>query len=268
MRYKYKITLEYDGTSYRGWQTQKNAKSIQDTLIDAAEELFEHKVDIQGAGRTDAGVHALAQVAHLDTATQMPPKKIMEGLNDLLPSNINILRVEEVPMSFHARHYAEARSYLYIISKHRTAFRKRYVWWVRDSLNIDEMRAVCSLFTGLHDFSSFADKRMDKDVSTKVKLDAVDIKEEGDLIVLRFIGSHFLWRMVRRMVGVLVEVGRGHLTYSDVKKIMNQPSDIPAKHTAPASGLFLERVFYDDNTSKPAKYDRAFIKYLSGSSSG
>jgi tRNA pseudouridine38-40 synthase len=250
MRYKYKITLEYDGTSYRGWQAQKNARSVQETLTETAEKLFHHKVEIQGAGRTDAGVHALAQTAHLDTNTEMTPRKIMEGLNDLLPSNINILHVEEVPVSFHARHYAGARSYVYIISRHRSAFRKRYVWWVRDPLNIEKMRAACTLFTGFHDFSSFADKRLDKDTSTTVKLDTADIWQEGDLIVLRFVGSHFLWKMVRRMVGVLVEVGRENLSPADVKRLIDRPSDIPAKHTAPPSGLFLERVFYEGDTDK------------------
>jgi tRNA pseudouridine38-40 synthase len=252
VRYKYKIILEYDGTSYRGWQTQKNAKSVQDTLTDAAEKLFGTKTDIQGAGRTDAGVHALAQVAHLDTEKQLPPRTIREGLNDLLPSNINILRVDEVPVSFHARHYAEARSYLYIISKRRSAFRKRYVWWVRDKLDIEKMRSACGLFQGFLDFTSFADKRLEKDASTKVKLDVAEIMEEGDHIVLRFVGSHFLWKMVRRMVGILVEVGRGNLAYNDVKKMLEQHSDIPAKHTAPPSGLFLEQVFYDGDKEKPA----------------
>ncbi|MEI8172158.1 MAG: tRNA pseudouridine(38-40) synthase TruA [Deltaproteobacteria bacterium] len=251
--YKYKITLEYDGTSYRGWQTQKNARSVQETLADTAEKLFGAKVDIQGAGRTDAGVHALRQVAHMVTATSMLPRKIQEGLNDRLPSNINILRVEEVPVSFHARHYAVSRSYLYIISKHRTAFGKRYVWWVRDLLDMEKMRSACSLFEGFHDFASFADKRMDKDASTKVKLDVADIREAGDLIILRFVGSHFLWKMVRRMVGILVEVGRGNLSYDDVKNMLTRFSDLPAKHTAPPSGLFLERVLYEGDTEKPAK---------------
>jgi len=251
--HKYKITLEYDGTSYRGWQTQKNAKSVQDTLINAAEKLFGESVEIQGAGRTDAGVHALGQVAHLGTTKSMPPRKIKEGLNDLLPSNINILNIEEVPVSFHARHYAVARSYLYIISKHRTAFGKRYVWWVRDALDIEKMRSACSLFEGFHDFASFADKRLDKDASTKVKLDVVDIKEMGDLVVLRIVGSHFLWKMVRRMAGIIVEVGRGNLSYQDVKKMLTHTSDLPAKHTAPPSGLFLERVLYEGDAEKPAK---------------
>ena len=249
--HKYKITLEYDGTSYRGWQTQKNARSIQDTLADAAAKLFEIKVDIQGAGRTDAGVHALAQVAHMGTSKPMHPKKIMEGLNDRLPSNINVLSVEEVPVSFHARHYATGRSYLYIISKQRTSFGKRYVWWVRDALDVKKMRSACKFLEGFHDFVSFADKRMEKDASTKVKLDVADIVEKGDLIFLRFVGSHFLWKMVRRMVGILVEVGRENLSPQDVKKMIDQPSELPAKYTAPPSGLFLERIFYEGDAEKP-----------------
>ncbi len=250
---KYKITLEYDGTGYRGWQTQQNAKSVQETLTDAAGKLFGEKVDIQGAGRTDAGVHALGQVAHLVTTKKMQSRKIMEGLNDLLPSTINILRVEEAPPDFHARHHAQARSYVYVISKHRTAFGKRYVWWVKDRLDVEKMRSACLLFQGFHDFVSFADKRMDKGASTKVKLDIADIREAGDLLILRFVGSHFLWKMVRRMVGVIVEAGRGTTSPRDVKKMLETLSDLPARHTAPPSGLFLEQVFYGVGTDKPAK---------------
>jgi tRNA pseudouridine38-40 synthase len=259
MTYKYKIIVEYDGTGYHGWQSQKNARSVQDTLIGAAEKLFGGKVDVQGAGRTDAGVHALGQVAHLETAKEMPPRKIREGLNDLLPANINILRVDEVPISFHARHHAEGRSYLYIISKNRTAFRKKYVWWVKDHLDVEKMRSVCLLFEGFHDFVSFADKRMEKDASTKVKLERVEIAEEGDLILLRFVGSHFLWKMVRRIVGIMVEVGRGNLSQNDVKKLIDQPSEAPARHTAPPSGLFLEHVSYGGGSEKPAAPSLPFV---------
>jgi tRNA pseudouridine38-40 synthase len=261
--HKYKITLEYDGTSYRGWQSQKNARSVQDTLIHAAEKLFGETVDIQGAGRTDAGVHALAQVVHVGTTMAMPLRKILEGLNDLLPSNINILDVEDVPVSFHARHYAIARSYLYIISKQRTAFGKRYVWWVRDKLDVKKMQNAGRIFQGFHDFVSFADKRMDKDASTKVKVDAVEVKEVDGLIILRVVGSHFLWKMVRRMVGILVEVGRGTLTPRDVEEMLEQPSDLPAKRTAPPSGLFLEHVSYEGDTEKPVKPGRLFFPLLS-----
>jgi tRNA pseudouridine38-40 synthase len=263
--HKYKITLEYDGTSYRGWQSQKNARSVQETLMHAAGKLFGEEVEIQGAGRTDAGVHALAQVAHLGTTKTVPVRKIRECLNDLLPSNINILDVEEVPVSFHARHYAVGRSYIYIISKYRTAFGKRYVWWVRDRLDVKKMQAAGRIFQGFHDFVSFADKRMDKDTSTKVKLDTVEVRDVDDLIILRFVASHFLWKMVRRMAGILVEVGRGNLTPQDIEPMLEQPSDLPAKYTAPPSGLFLEHVFYKGDDEKRAKPGGLFPPFLSPS---
>lgn len=250
---KYKLTLEYDGTGYSGWQTQKNARSIQRTLIEAARGLFGQQVDVQGAGRTDAGVHALAQVAHLDMQKALPPKAVLEGLNDRLPANINVLRVEKAPARFHARHSALSRSYLYLVSRRRTAFGKRYVWWVRDALNVERMRAAGLLFEGLHDFVSFADRRLDRNASTQAKIDRVEIVETESLIAFRFTGSHFLWRMVRRMVGVLVEVGRGNLTAADVRDMLASFSETPAHHTAPPSGLFLLQVRYEGDREAPLR---------------
>ncbi|MBN1382005.1 MAG: tRNA pseudouridine(38-40) synthase TruA [Deltaproteobacteria bacterium] len=241
---KYKITLEYDGTNYSGWQNQKNAKSIQGTLIHAAQKLFGPDVDIQGAGRTDAGVHALEQVAHLSVSKKMPAVKIRDGLNDLLPANINILKVEEAPTTFHARHHAKARSYIYIVSKSRTAFGKKYVWWIKDPLNIRQMRTTLSVFKDFHNFASFADKRRDKDSSDMVLISHISLSERDDLIFIRIVASHFLWKMVRRLVGILVEVGRGNLSKADVEDMLVRKSDIPAKFTAPPSGLFLEKVYY------------------------
>jgi len=249
---KYKITLEYDGTGYRGWQAQKNAKSVQETLIKAATQLTGTGVDIQGAGRTDAGVHALAQVAHLETKKKMEPRKLMEGLNDLLPSGINIIRVERAVPRFHARHNAQSRSYAYVISKHRTAFGKRYVWWISDRLDCKAMAEAGQLFSGFHDFASFADKRIGKGSSTLVQIDLVELLETDGLIVFRIAGSHFLWKMVRRIVGVLVEVGRGTLSSQDVEGMLHNPSDIPAQVTAFPSGLFLEQVLYEGDTLQSA----------------
>ena len=242
---RYRLTIEYDGTGYSGWQTQKNARSVQGTLIRAAEQLFGGAVEVQGAGRTDAGVHALAQVAHLEAAETLAPRKILEGLNDRLPSNINVLSVEKAPARFHARHHALARTYLYLISTCRTAFGKRYVWWVRDALNVERMQTACRLFEGFHDFASFADRRLDREASTRVKIDRMEVVPAGSLIVLRVTGSHFLWKMVRRIAGVLVEVGRGGLSPADVEGMLRKFSDIPAKLTAPPSGLFLAQVLYE-----------------------
>lgn len=248
---RYKLTLEYDGTGYSGWQVQKNARSIQGTLIDAARELFGGEVDLQGAGRTDTGVHALAQVAHLETQRRLPPPKILHGLNDLLPAPINVLRVEEAPPEFHARHDARGRSYLYLVSRRRTAFGKRYVWWVKDELDLGRMRAAAEIFKGFHDFACFADKRIDKHLSTEVQIDRTDLEARGDLICFRVVGSHFLWKMVRRLVGILVEAGRGTLSIAEVEKMLTCASEIPARCTAPPSGLFLAQVLYEGDRLEP-----------------
>lgn len=242
---KYKITLEYDGTNYSGWQAQKNAKSIQATLISAAEDFLKGKVDVQGAGRTDAGVHAMGQVAHLECPRKLNCETLRIGLNDLLPAGINILSVENAHPRFHARHSAVSRSYLYLVAKRRTAFGKKYVWWVKDNLHAGKMKQALDIFQGFHDFASFADKRMEKDTSTKVDVESVRLVEEGNLIIIRIVGSHFLWKMVRRIVGMTVEAGRGSFTIPQIKGMLEDYSDIPARYTAPPSGLFLEKVLYE-----------------------
>ena len=242
--HKYKIVLEYDGTNYSGWQTQKNAKSIQGTLITAAQNFLGTPAEIQGAGRTDAGVHALGQVAHLECAKKINLETLRIGLNDNLPASINVLSVESAPPRFHARHQAVSRSYLYLIAKRRTAFGKRYVWWIKDNLNLGKIEQAISLFQGFHNFTSFADKRMDKDASTQVNIESVQLVEFGNILALRVVGSHFLWKMVRRIVGISVEAGRGNFTPRDINAMLSSFSEMPAKYTAPPSGLYLEKVLY------------------------
>jgi tRNA pseudouridine38-40 synthase len=254
---KYKLIIEYDGTGYSGWQIQKNARSIQGTLLDASRELFGKEVDIQGAGRTDAGVHAMAQTAHLEIPAHLPVAgrnaalnvhKMMAELNERLPASINVVAMEEAPADFHARHAAKARSYIYVISRRRTAFGKRFVWYVKDTLNTETMEKTLNLFNGFHDFSSFADKRIDKNLSTEVAIESTELKAWGDLIVFRIVASHFLWKMVRRITGILVEAGRGNLSYADVEQLLKSHSELPAHYTAPPSGLFLEQVLYPGDT--------------------
>jgi tRNA pseudouridine38-40 synthase len=257
---KYKLTLEYDGTGYRGWQIQQNARSVQGTLIQAAREVFGPDVDLQGAGRTDAGVHALGQVAHLTVKNGQQPRKIREALNDLLPAGVNILKVEQAAADFHARHDAVTRSYVYVVSRVRTAFGKRYVWWVKDALNTEKMNEACQLFHGFHDFASFADRRLERNAATTVQIESIGIKEDGDLIIFRVAGSHFLWKMVRRMMGVLVEVGRGKLTKSDVAAMLTSRSELPARLTAPPSGLFLAQVLYRGDAEERVPLPRPLFR--------
>jgi tRNA pseudouridine38-40 synthase len=241
---RFKLTIEYNGTRYSGWQIQQNAKTVQGELDRAIREVTgRDRFEIYGSGRTDAGVHALAQVAHLDVATTLPSDTLRGRLNDELPADINILRVEQVSHRFHARHDATSRSYVYQIARRRTAFAKPYVWWVRDRLDVGAMRAAAARLAGFHDFASFTDDEADEK-STTVAIGSIDVQEHGDVIRLRIVGSHFLWKMVRRIVGVLVAVGRGELTEDEVGRFLRTPSGVPARLTAPASGLFLESVAY------------------------
>jgi tRNA pseudouridine38-40 synthase len=245
---RFKLFIEYEGTRYSGWQKQENAKTIQGTLIKAAMEVFGNNfADLQGSGRTDSGVHALCQVAHFDAKTVLAPEIIRIKLNDQLPGDINILDLKKTNQNFHARHDAKIRSYLYQLSKRRTAFGKNYVWWIKDRLDFNKMESAAKLFIGMHDFLSFSDDNPEEK-STKVSIDDVQLKEEGNLILIRIVGSHFIWKMVRRIVGVLVEVGRGNKTEDDILYYLNTKSNEPAKNTAPPSGLFLEKVLYEGDT--------------------
>lgn len=245
----FKIFLEYEGTRYSGWQIQKNARTVQGEIHSALMSILNTQTfEFQGAGRTDAGVHALCQVAHLAVPTMLAPEILKLKLNDALPPDINILEIEKAPKGFHARHDAQSRSYLYQISRRRTAFGKRYVWWIKDRLDIAKMKEIAKVFEGMHDFRSFtADDPGEK--STKVLLERLTIAEEGALILIRVVGSHFLWKMVRQMVGVIAEVGRGSMTVGTAAALLDKETGIPAKLTAPPSGLFLEEVHYGGSAS-------------------
>jgi tRNA pseudouridine38-40 synthase len=248
---RFKLSIEYAGTRYSGWQIQQNARTVQGELARVVRDVTGQKqFEIYGSGRTDAGVHALEQVAHLDVITALPPNTLRIRINDALPTDINVLAIELTRRRFHARHDAVARSYLYQISRRRTAFAKNFVWWVRESLNLAHMRDVAARFSGMKDFRSFTDDSAD-DKSTVVAIERIEIAEDGDLVLVRVEGSHFLWKMVRRMVGVMVEVGRGGATPEQADAFLREESGIPAKLTAPASGLFLERVYYQEDRQRP-----------------
>ncbi len=241
---RFKIYIEYEGTRYSGWQKQENAKTVQGSIIKAALDVFgDDFKDLQGSGRTDSGVHAICQVAHLDVKTMLAPEIIGMKINDLLPHDINILEVEKTNKEFHARHDAKSRSYIYQISRRRTAFGKNLVWWIKDDLDFKKMESASKLFLGMNNFSSFSDDDPEEK-STKVLIDDIQMKEEANLILIRIIGSHFIWKMVRRIVGILAEVGRGRKTEKEILFYLSNKTNEPAKFTAPPSGLFLEKVTY------------------------
>ncbi|MDR1726360.1 MAG: tRNA pseudouridine(38-40) synthase TruA [Acidobacteriota bacterium] len=244
-RRKWRLVVEYEGTRYRGWQEQRNARTVQGELRRAAEDLLDARVLLAGAGRTDAGVHALFQIAHLEPLRPVPPFSEVElrhGLNDRLPADINVRRVDEADWRFHARHDAVERFYLYQLATRRTAFGKPFVWWVKDRLDAEEMRRAARRVVGMHDFSNFqevdADGRGD---DGRVKVTSCELRADGDLLLLRIGASHFLWKMVRRLVGGLVEVGRGNLAPDGLLRLRHSEA---ARVTAPPAGLFLEYVRY------------------------
>lgn len=241
---RFKLTIEYAGTRYRGWQVQANAKTVAGEISHAVEAATGvRRFELYGAGRTDAGVHALAQVAHLQIDTRLGAGILLSRINDELPGDINVLDLARAPQRFHARHDAVARSYVYQIARRRTAFSKPYVWWVREDLDLPRMEAAAQRFVGLRDYRAFsADDRADAE--SRVQVDRVEVLDAAPLILVRVVGSHFLWRMVRRMVGVLVAVGRHEMQPADVDRLLTDASGETASLTAPASGLFLERVYY------------------------
>lgn len=241
---RFRLLIEYEGSNYHGWQQNAGVQTIQGEMIKACQKLFDSKkIELYGAGRTDAGVHALGQVAHLDVPTEMNVKTMIVRLNEILPYDINVLKLEKCEPGFHARYDAVARSYVYIISRRRSAFGKRYVWWVKEDLSVGRMQEVAALFRGFHDFSSFG-ATSEEEKSTLVDIGYLDVRESGNQIVIHILGSHFLWMMVRRITGVLVHAGKGKLTVDEIQGFMDQYSERPSQLSAPPSGLYLQRVYY------------------------
>ncbi|HXG57499.1 MAG TPA: tRNA pseudouridine(38-40) synthase TruA [Thermoanaerobaculia bacterium] len=243
----YKLTIEYEGTRYSGWQAQGNTpKTVQGKLIRAASDVFGN-VDAGGAGRTDAGVHAAGQVAHLRVQKAVAPAILARKINDLLPHDIHILRAERASDRFHARHDAVSRVYLYQISTRRTAFAKPFVWWVRDPLDVEAMRRAAAHVPGRHDFGAFSDKRLPAGESRIVVVESFDVARAGDLVLVRVRASHFLWKMVRKLVAFLVEIGRGSMAPAALAERLRPGAEIFSP-TAPPSGLFLEAIVYEGET--------------------
>jgi tRNA pseudouridine38-40 synthase len=242
----YKLVLEYEGTRYRGWQEQSNAKTVMGALRTALAEAGANVLDLGGAGRTDAGVHAVGQVAHLRLGSEVDPGVLGPAVNDALPADVNLLSVERADARFHARHAAESRSYVYQIARRRSALGHRFTWWLREELDLAAMGRAAALVAGEHDFGAFC-QATPAATSTRVAVRAATLAEDGDLVLVRVEASHFLWKMVRRLTGALVRVGTARLTVEEFGALLRDGaarSAQVAEWTAPATGLFLERVRY------------------------
>ena len=255
-----RVTLSYDGTDYYGWQVQPGLPTIQGVIESVLAQIESAEVKVEGSGRTDAGVHALGQVAHLKlrTPTRFAPEQILRELNNRLPSSIAVVELVPAPPRFHARHDAVSRAYFYQISTRKTALAKRYVWWVKEPLDTEPMRKAAALLAGRHDFGAFRAPDPSKPgESTIVVVDSAEIGLDEHLIVFRVEASHFLWKMVRRLAGTLVKIGKGEITVEQFRSLLSGTSqtvlDIAA-WTAPASGLFLESIKYPEKLENKPKH--------------
>ena len=242
---KIKLTLEYDGTRYAGWQIQQNAGTIQQRVEEALEQVLQEKVRVHGAGRTDAGVHALGQVAHFETRSALPLRNIRDGANTYLPPDIVILRAEEVDPAFHARYNARSKVYYYrvLLRDVRSPLKLHRVCRIAGPLKIEEMRTAARNLVGKHDFSAFT--ASGSSVRDTVRtLSRLEISREEDFITFEFEADGFLYKMVRNIVGTLLEVGKGKMAAHEVREILDSRDRKGAGPTAPACGLYLHRVRY------------------------
>lgn len=244
---RFRLELEYEGTAFRGWQKQGEAsvRTVQGVLLERAAEVFgDQGIDLQGNGRTDAGVHALGYTAHLEVHTRLTAPEIMAALNRLLPKDIALLDVQPVDARFHARHHCLGRSYLYQIAEGQRAFMKRYAWSLDEALDFGLMREAAALFVGMHDFQAFAEKQELKK-STKVLVKTLRLERAGGMILMRVVASHFLWHLVRRLVGTLAAIGSAKMTLAEAKAMLDSGKITSIPWLAPAHGLFFEKAFYD-----------------------
>ncbi|HIZ84792.1 MAG TPA: tRNA pseudouridine(38-40) synthase TruA [Firmicutes bacterium] len=245
------LTLRYDGTCYHGWQVQPNGITVQQVLQDALEGILSHRPGITGCSRTDAGVHAEQFCCHLDTASDIPPERLTAALNARLPEDIAVCGCREVPGDFHARYDCRGKTYRYQIynSPYPNPFYEKYAWRQRSPLDIPLLSAACRVFEGRHDFIGFSSAGGKKEDTVRrvsdFSVQVLPIARGEQLVLLRITADGFLYNMVRILVGTVVAVQRGRLSLAELPGLLASRDRAQAGPTAPARGLFLEKVYYD-----------------------
>ena len=242
-----KATVSYDGSGYAGWQRQDNALGIESIIMDVMERIHHHPVEITGSGRTDAGVHAIAQVFHFDSELKMSKEQWRRAMNALLPADIRMQDVEKVREDFHARFDAISKRYDYYLSYDiDNPFLQRYRAFYRGRLNIERMKECAALFVGTHDFTSFTSSRIDPRKSRVRTITMCAIEETAKGLHFRLEGNSFLRYMVRMIVGTLIEAGRDRLSVQEVKAMLEAKDKEACRYKAPGSGLYLVEVRYPE----------------------
>jgi len=242
----FKLIIEYDGTEYQGWQRQKNGCTIQAIIENAINVMTGKKVSLTGSGRTDAGVHALAQTANFHCNTELGPEMFQKGLNSLVPNDIVIKECCLVDDKFHARYDAKSKTYRYKILNQRlnSAISRRYVWHIRKMLDLEAMRSAIRYILGTHDFKAFEGSGSPRSNTIRTVINATLVEADQNNLSFQIEANGFLRYMVRNIVGTLVEVGLGKITPDDFKTILLSRDRNRAGATAPPHGLFLVNVKY------------------------
>jgi len=252
-----RMDVEYDGTDYCGWQRQKAQNSVQQKLEEAVLSLLDQRVTMHGAGRTDAGVHALCMTCHFDIETRIPPERLCYALNFLLPKDIRVKRSERAPADFHARFDAKMKWYRYSIYNHPqgSALFRRTTCHVPYALDVDRMQRALLPLLGTHDFKAFAASGS-KVKSTVRTLYEARLTKHGDRLILDVLGDGFLYNMVRIIAGTLIDIGRGKSDFDSFARMIEYKDRLLGGLTAPPQGLMLMRVFYGDPTCDKALWER------------
>lgn len=241
---RFKITIQYDGSAYCGWQVQNNGNSIQAELEKVLFKLSKGaKINVIGAGRTDSGVHAIEQVAHFDWNTQISNSEIVSAFNGNLPVDIRVNTCAIVSFDFHARYSAIKRQYLYKCKKNPHVFERNYIWNTSE-LEIQQLNDLAELLLGVHDFTSFS--KANPEIENKIcRVFLSEWSIDGSILNYRVAANRFLHHMVRFLVGTMVEVTRGNMTHKEFISLINEPREKVKIYRAPAHGLYLEKVEYN-----------------------
>lgn len=240
-----KLTIEYDGSKFSGWQRQLNGVSVEELVDTAIKQLTKEDIKLYGSSRTDAGVHARGQVANFKTDSKIPADRFSGALNGILPKSIVIISSEEVSFEFHSRYHSKGKAYSYSMlnRKTRIAYMNNYLAHVPYVLNFDNMETAAKAFLGTHDFSAFKSKG--GNVKTSVRtINSLELKKEGEVVTLNIEGDAFLYNMVRIIAGTLIDVGRGRIPPGTLEDIILSKDRTRAGKTAPACGLCLEKIYY------------------------
>ncbi len=256
---RFLLEICFDGSGYSGWQRQPNAVAVQEVIEGILSRLYAgKKISLVGSSRTDAGVHALGFAASFVTPPDpaIPMEKVKGALNKLLPHDIKIMTIREMPLEFHARFDTVGKAYTYVINLGpESPFSSRYCWRLKRKVNLDLISEACSILTGTHDFSSFVVERNKIEDAVRT-IYSIDINQFGDYLCLTFVGNGFLYKMIRCLTGAIEACGASYITTAELKTILAKQDRTLAPGTAPACGLFLNKVFYEEDELHKFKLER------------